>query len=44
MVKRNIIFYERKNEIITKRWTLQGKISYYELLDEENVDIIDFWE
>ena len=31
MVKRNISFYERKKEVITKTWTLhERKSSYYE--------------
>ena len=31
MVKRNISFYERKKDIITKTWTLhERKSSYYE--------------
>ena len=33
MVKRNISFYERKKEIITKTWILhERKSSYYEFL------------
>ena len=45
MVKRNISFYERKKEIITKTWILrQGKVHIMNFLDEEKVNIMDFWE
>ena len=37
MVKRNISFYERKKEIITKTWILhERKSSYYEWKPEVN--------
>ena len=38
MVKRNISFYERKKEIITKTWILQErKSSYYEFLMKQTL-------
>ena len=44
MVKRNISFYEKRKETITKYefWT-KGKV-HMNFSDKENVDIVDFWE
>ena len=43
MVKRNISFYERKKEIITKHeLCTKGKLQSINVVDEKNVDIMDF--
>ena len=44
MVKRNISSHEREKEIITKTWTWTWKVHIMNFSDEENVNIMDFWE
>ena len=44
MVKKNISFYERKNLSQKHELCKKGKVHIMNFSDEENVNIMGFWE